>query len=106
MRLLPITRYDGDVCADDKHLIVNGCQIQLFKEMDPKKIPWKQANAEYVVDCSGKFTTLDKANLLIQGGAKKVIISAPSKDAPMYVPGVNMCCYDPSDKVNSFNYDY
>lgn len=94
-------RYDGEVCADDKHLIVNNQKIQVFKEQDGKKVPWKNAGAEYVVDCSGKFTTLEKASAFIQGGAKKAIISAPSKDAPMYVPGVNMCCYKPSDTVGN-----
>ncbi|KAJ8916662.1 hypothetical protein NQ315_000307 [Exocentrus adspersus] len=94
-------RFDGDVCADDKHLIVCNKKISVFGETDGKKVPWKQAGVEYVVECSGKFTTKEKANVFIAGGAKKVIISAPSKDVPMYVPGVNMCCYKPTDTIVS-----
>ncbi|KAJ8972128.1 hypothetical protein NQ314_000354 [Rhamnusium bicolor] len=94
-------RFYGKVCNDDKHLIVNKQKICVFTELDPKKIPWKQAGAEYIIESSGKYTTKDKAAALLQGGAKKIIISAPSKDAPMYVVGVNLCCYSPKDAVIS-----
>ncbi|KAJ8956327.1 hypothetical protein NQ318_015065 [Aromia moschata] len=77
----------GEICNDDKHLIVNGDKIA--------------AGAEYIVDSSGLNTTKEKASALLAGGAKKVIISAPSKDAPMVVLGVNHCCYDPKEKVIS-----
>ncbi|KAJ8982195.1 hypothetical protein NQ317_013497 [Molorchus minor] len=94
-------RFCGSVCSEEKHLIVNGDKIVCFKEKDPKKIPWKEAGAEYIVESSGQNTTKDKASALLTGGAKKVVISAPSKDAPMIVLGVNHCSYDPQEKVIS-----
>nr|UVJ69102.1 GAPDH1 [Pagiophloeus tsushimanus] len=94
-------RFYGEVCFDDKHLIVNGTKIAVFKEADSKKIPWAQAGVEYVAECSGKNTTIDKAKALITGKVKKVLISAPSADAPMLVMGVNECEYKPSDKIIS-----
>ena len=70
-------------------LSVNGKHITVFSERDPKAIPWSQAGAEYVVESTGVFTTLAAASAHLAGGAKKVIISAPSADAPMFVMGVN-----------------
>ncbi|KAG5876778.1 hypothetical protein JTB14_038404 [Gonioctena quinquepunctata] len=94
-------RFFGKVHYDDKHLIVNKQKITLFKELDPKKVPWKSAGVEYVVESSGSFTTIEKAKGFIDAGVKKVIISAPSKDAPMYVCGVNLDKYNPKDKIIS-----
>ncbi|CAK1555876.1 unnamed protein product [Leptosia nina] len=91
----------GTVEAADGCLIVNGNKIAVFSERDPKAIPWGKAGAEYVVESTGVFTTTDKASAHLEGGAKKVIISAPSADAPMFVVGVNHESYDPSFKVIS-----
>ena len=81
--------FKGDVKTENGRLIVNGKEITVFAEMDPSNIDWKSAGAEYIVEATGAFTTLDKASAHFNGGAKKVVISAPSKDAPMFVMGVN-----------------
>lgn len=82
-------RFDGVVESDEKHLIVNGQKITVFGERDPAKLPWGSLGVEYVVESTGIFTTKEKAQAHISGGAKKVVISAPSADAPMFVMGVN-----------------
>ncbi len=94
-------RFKGTVEAKDDKLIVNGKEIQVYNEMDPHNIPWGEIGVEYVLECSGVFTTLEKAQAHIDAGAKKVIISAPSKDAPMFVMGVNNETYDPSMNIIS-----
>jgi len=95
-------RFKGDVHHEGGFLVVNGKKIHVFQERDPSAIPWGKAGADYVVESTGVFTTLDKANAHIKGGAKKVIISAPSADAPMYVMGVNHTKYNPaSDHIVS-----
>ncbi|XP_055549684.1 glyceraldehyde-3-phosphate dehydrogenase 2 [Wyeomyia smithii] len=94
-------RFKGDVSAQDGMLVVNGQKIQVFQERDPKAIPWGKAGAEYIVESTGVFTTIDKASAHLEGGAKKVIISAPSADAPMFVVGVNLEAYETSMKVVS-----
>jgi len=82
-------------------LSVNGKPIHVFAERDPKAIPWSKAGAEYVVESTGVFTTTAAASAHMEGGAKKVVISAPSADAPMFVMGVNESKYDPKMKVVS-----
>jgi glyceraldehyde 3-phosphate dehydrogenase len=82
-------RYPGSVEAKDGKLVIDGKEIQVFGERDPANIPWGQSGAEYVVESTGVFTTTEKAGAHLKGGAKKVIISAPSADAPMFVVGVN-----------------
>lgn len=94
-------RYKGEVKAENGCLVVNGQKISVFQERDPKAIPWGKAGAEYIVESTGVFTTIEKASAHLEGGAKKVIISAPSADAPMFVVGVNLDAYDPSHKVIS-----
>lgn len=82
-------RYKGEVSSEGDFLIVDGHKIQVFNEMKPENIPWEKAGAEYVVESTGVFTTIEKASAHFKGGAKKVVISAPSADAPMFVMGVN-----------------
>jgi glyceraldehyde 3-phosphate dehydrogenase len=94
-------QFKGTVSIDGKQLIVNGKPIQVHNLRDPKEIPWGTDGAEYVVESTGCFTTIDKAGAHLAGGAKKVIISAPSADAPMYVMGVNEDKYDPSNTIIS-----
>lgn len=94
-------RFKGTVEAKDGALVVNGNKIAVFNERDPAAIPWGKAGAEYIVESTGVFTTIDKAEAHLKGGAKKVIISAPSADAPMFVCGVNLDAYNPDMKVIS-----
>merc|ERR1712232_12880 len=83
-------------------LVINGKDIQVFHEKDPAAIPWGSCGADYICESTGVFTQKEKAELHIQGGAKKVIISAPPKDAvPMYVMGVNHTDYKKDDTVVS-----
>ena len=94
-------RFNGDIKAEDGKLIVNGKTINVYNEMDPNNIPWGKEGVEYVLECSGVFTTMEKAQAHINAGAKKVVISAPSKDAPMFVMGVNNDTYDSSMNIVS-----
>ncbi len=82
-------RFDGTVEAKDGKLIVNGKAISVYGKMNANEIPWSECGAEYIVESTGVFTDIEKASAHMAGGAKKVIISAPSKDAPMFVMGVN-----------------
>lgn len=88
-------KFRGEVTAKADCLIVNGEKIHVIAEKDPAKINWSKLGAEYIVESTGAFTTLEKACYHLKGGAKKVIISAPSADAPMFVMGVNQDRYDP-----------
>jgi len=94
-------RFKGTVEAKDGKLVVNGKEISVFACRDPAEIAWGSAGAEYVVESTGVFTLTEKASAHLKGGAKKVIISAPSKDAPTFVVGVNLDKYDPSMTVVS-----
>lgn len=81
--------FNGSVSHDEGNLIVNGKPIKVFSERDPKDIKWSQAAAQYVVEATGAFTTTEKASAHLANGVEKVVISAPSADAPMFVIGVN-----------------
>ena len=86
-------RFDGEATHTDDAIIVNGKEIKVYAAMNPVDIPWKECGADYVVESTGVFTTMDKAKAHLEAGAKKVVISAPSKDAPMFVMGVNNTSY-------------
>ncbi|KAJ5795324.1 Glyceraldehyde/Erythrose phosphate dehydrogenase family [Penicillium paradoxum] len=86
-------QFKGDIQAVEDGLVVNGKKVTFFAERDPSAIPWGKAGAAYIVESTGVFTTQEKASAHLKGGAKKVIISAPSADAPMFVMGVNNKSY-------------
>ncbi len=89
-------QFQGEISYTDHSIIVNGKEVSFFAEMDPKNIPWGKGGAEYVVESTGQFLTKEKAQAHIDAGAKKVVMSAPSKDdTPMFVMGVNNTAYDP-----------
>lgn len=87
--------------VDDSTLEINGKQIKVFSKRDPAEIPWGDYGVDYVVESSGVFTTIEKASAHMRGGAKKVVISAPSADAPMFVVGVNEKTYKPNMNIVS-----
>lgn len=82
-------QFKGEISQKDGKLVVDGRAICVFQCMKPEEIAWGEAGADYVVESTGVFTTTEKASAHFKGGAKKVIISAPSADAPMFVMGVN-----------------
>ncbi len=88
-------KFDGEIYAKDGKLVVNGKEISVFDCKDPKDIPWGAIGAEYVVESTGVFKTIETAHAHIEAGARKVLITAPSKDAPMFVMGVNSDSYTP-----------
>jgi glyceraldehyde 3-phosphate dehydrogenase len=94
--------FPGEVEERDGRLVINGHEIQVFAERDPSEIPWGEVGVEYVCECTGVFTTQEKASGHLEAGAKKVIISAPPKDdTPMFVMGVNHEDYDPTMSIIS-----
>ena len=88
-------RFDGVAEAKDGKFLVNGKEIKTFDKMNPEEIPWGEVGVEYVVESTGVFTTTEKCQAHLKGGAKKVIISAPAKDkeTPTFVMGVNNDSY-------------
>lgn len=94
-------RFKGTVKVVDGKLNINGKVVQVFNNRTPGEIPWSSCDVDYVVECTGVFTTKEKASAHLKGGAKRVVISAPSVDAPMYVMGVNHESYEKANTVVS-----
>ena len=91
----------ADVSVHNNNLIIDGNEVFVSAERDPKNINWNSKNVDVVAECTGIFTTLETAQYHIDGGAPKVVISAPSKDAPMYVMGVNHNDLNKNDSIIS-----
>ena len=94
-------RLDAQVSCTEDTLIVNGREIRVLQGDDPAENPWKELGVEYVIESTGKFKTIETASAHIRAGARKVIITAPSDDAPMFVMGVNNDSYTPDMAVVS-----
>ncbi|CAI4043820.1 glyceraldehyde-3-phosphate dehydrogenase (phosphorylating) TDH2 SKDI_10G2170 [Saccharomyces kudriavzevii IFO 1802] len=94
-------RYAGEVSHDDKHIIVDGNKIATFQERDPANLPWGSLKIDIAIDSTGVFKELDTAQKHIDAGAKKVVITAPSSTAPMFVMGVNEDKYTSDLKIVS-----
>ena len=94
-------KYDGTIEINGSNLVVDGHSVRISAERDPLSIGWGKMNTDVVAECTGIFTTLEKAQAHIDGGAKKVVISAPSADAPMFVMGVNHTLVEPNQTIIS-----
>ena len=93
--------FDGSIEVSEDKLIVNGKPIQITAERDPSNIDWSGMNTDVVAECTGIFTSIETAASHLNSGAKKVVISAPSADAPMFVMGVNHLDVKPEDLIVS-----
>ena len=93
--------FDGSIEVSEDKLIVNGKPIQITAERDPSSIDWSGMNTDIVAECTGIFTSIETASAHLNSGAKKVVISAPSADAPMFVMGVNHLDVKPVDLIVS-----
>ena len=82
-------KFEGKVEVEGEYLVVNGNKIRFFAEKDPSLIGWKETGAEYIAEATGVFTSAEKANAHLLAGAKKVVVTAPGKEMPMFVMGVN-----------------
>jgi glyceraldehyde 3-phosphate dehydrogenase len=94
-------KFEVDITYDDLHLIIAGKKIRFYSELDPAKLNWAETGAEYIAEASGKFTAYDKAQVHLLAGAKKVIVTAPGKEMPIYVMGVNEHLYKSKEKIVS-----
>ncbi len=93
--------FDGKVSVKDNMLVINGKKAEFFAIKEPNLIPWGRLNVDVVIEATGKFTKFEGASLHLEAGAKKVIVSAPGKEMPMFVMGVNHNEYKPEMKVVS-----
>lgn len=93
--------FDGTIEIKNGNLVVNGTEVRITAERDPKNLKWNEAGVDIVAECTGLFTRVDAASAHLQAGAKKVVISAPSADAPMFVMGVNDDKLKASDTIVS-----
>lgn len=94
-------KYPGKVEVKDGYLMVDGKKIRVSAQKDPELLKWDEVEASLVIDCTGVFKDVDSASAHLKAGAKKVVLSAPSKTAPMYVMGVNHTSIKPSDTIIS-----
>lgn len=94
-------KFDGDVAVKDGHLVINGKSIRVTAEKNPADLKWDEVGVNIVIECTGFFTGKEQASEHLKAGAKKVLISAPSKDAPMYVMGVNHTDMKADEKIIS-----
>ena len=91
--------FKADISIDKDYLVVDGKRTKVVAEKEPEKLPWKELQADYIIECTGRFTKLEDAKLHLNAGAKKVIVSAPGKEGmPMFVMGVNNLAYDPQNQ--------
>ncbi len=90
-------RYPKPVKAEANAIVVDGYRIEVSNEKDPAKLPWKKLNVDYVIEATGRFTQKDEAHKHIDAGARRVLISAPCKDIPTYVVGVNHTDFNPAE---------
>ena len=86
-------KFAGELASKDGKLVVNGHEVNVYGFKDPAEIPWRKHGVEYVIEATGVFKTVDDCQAHLNAGARKVIITAPSKDAPMFVMGVNNKTY-------------
>lgn len=94
-------RFHGTISVENNNLVINGKKIRVTAEKNPENLKWSEVNAEIVIDCTGVFKEKDKAEAHLKAGAKKVVVSAPSKSVPMFVMGVNHTDIKPEDTIVS-----
>ena len=94
-------RFNHEISYTENSLVVDGKVIPTFSEMNPEVIPWQNCGVEYLVDATGVFTSIPKASAHLKAGVKKVVLTSPSSDVPMFVMGVNENKYDPSLNIVS-----
>jgi len=99
-------KFKGTVSSKENNLFVEGKKIHVFNETDPSKIKWKDFDVDFVIEATGYFTSKNEAEAHLRAGAKRVIITAPSKDCPMFVCGVNLHKFKEEEKIVSFHFSF